>query len=121
MAGQQQPAASQRFTAAERIRRRAEFQRVFDAGVRASGRLMTLVIRRNDLDVTRLGLVVSRKLGSAVRRNRLKRLAREVFRHNKIEPGFDIVLIPRREMLDAAITHIEADYRSAIRRRDRAR
>ena len=55
-------------------------------------------------------MAATRKLGSAVTRNRAKRLAREMLRRHKAGPGTDVVLVPRREMLDAHITRIEADY-----------
>ncbi len=105
----------------ERIRRRADFQRVYDRGVRMHARFMTLFILANDLPATRLGVAATRKLGDAVRRNRAKRLARELFRRNKTLPGFDVVIVPRRELLDAEFSSLEADYRGALRRRARAR
>jgi RNase P protein component len=36
-------------------------------------------------------------------------------------PGFDVVIVPRRELLDAEFSSLEADYRSALRRRARGR
>lgn len=65
---------------------------------------------------SRLGIAATRKLGGAVVRNRAKRLIREVFRRNKIAPGFDIVIIPRRNLLDASLTVLEADYRALVER-----
>ena len=62
--------------------------------------------------VGRLGIAATRKLGGAVQRNRAKRLIREVFRRNKIAPGFDVVVIPKRELLDASLSALEADYRT---------
>ncbi len=103
----------------ERIRRRADFQRVYEHGARSHTRFMTLFILANDLAVTRLGVAATRKLGDAVRRNRAKRLVRELFRRNKTLPGFDVVVIPRRELLDAEFASLEADYRAALRRRPR--
>ena len=76
---------------------------------------------RNDLEHSRLGIAATKKLGGAVQRNRAKRLIREVFRRNKIAQGLDIVVIPRRELLDASLTAIEADYRHIIERRLGAR
>jgi len=88
----------------ERIRRRAEYQQIYDRGVRTNGRYLTLFTLSNDLPVGRLGIAATRKFGGAVERNRAKRLIREVFRRNKLAPGFDIVVIPKRELLDASLT-----------------
>ena len=52
--------------------------------------------------------------GPGDRRNRAKRLAREVFRRHKLDEGLDVVVVPRREMLDALFTSLEADYRAAL-------
>ena len=109
------------FRPCERIRRRLEFRRVYDEGVRISGRYTTLFILANKLDVGRLGIAATRKLGGAVVRNRAKRLIREVFRRNKIASGFDVVFVPKRELLDASLTVLETDYRHAFQRRQRQR
>ena len=101
----------------ERIRRRADFQQAYEQGARVHGRYSTLFILPNRLDVGRLGIAATKKLGGAVRRNRAKRLIREVFRHNKIAPGFDVVVVPKRELLHATLTVLEADYRSTLERR----
>jgi len=103
----------------ERIRRRADFQQVYDRGLRTNARFMTLFILANNLPVTRLGVAATRRLGGAVERNRAKRLVREVFRRNKTLPGFDVVVMPRPELLDADFSSLEADYRTALRRRVR--
>jgi ribonuclease P protein component len=103
--------------ACERIRRRADFQQAYEHGARVHGRYSTLFILPNKLDVGRLGIAATKKLGGAVQRNRAKRLIREVFRHNKIASGFDVVVVPKRELLQATLTVLEADYRSILERR----
>ena len=110
-----------RFRPHERIRRRAEFQEVYERGARVQGRYATVFVLANRRAVGRLGIAATKKLGGAVQRNRAKRLIREVFRRNNIAPGFDVVVVPRREMLDATLTVIEADYRNSLERRVRPR
>jgi ribonuclease P protein component len=106
---------------AERIRRRAEFERVYNEGARISGRFMTVFLLANGRAVSRLGVAATRKLGSAVERNRAKRRAREIFRRHKVAAGYDIVIVPRREMLDAPFATLQADYDAALQRRGTAR
>ena len=106
-----------RFRRGERIRRRADFRHVYDHGVRVRGRYSTLFFLANSREVGRLGIAATRKLGGAVARNRAKRLIREVFRRNKIASGFDVVVVPKRELLDASLTVLEADYRDILERR----
>jgi ribonuclease P protein component len=107
---------SERFSKDRRVRRRGEFQRVFDLSLRTKGRYLTILVAPNDAGTSRLGIVASRKLGDAVRRNRAKRLIREVFRRLKPQLRVDVVVIPRRELLDAAYGDFEADFRNTLKR-----
>ena len=109
-----------RFRRDERIRRRAEFQQIYEHGARIHGRFATVFALPNQRGVGRLGIAVTRKLGGAVVRNRAKRLIREVFRRNKLAPGYDVVVVPKRELLDAGLIVLEADYRNNLERRLRS-
>jgi ribonuclease P protein component len=99
-----------------RLRRRAEFTRVYERGTRLRGRFMTCFALSNEVGSPRLGIAASRKIGNAVIRNRAKRLVRELFRSHKPLTGIDIVVIPRREMVEASWENIETDYRAALTR-----
>lgn len=119
MDASQPPRRSDRFGKDRRVRRRPEFTHVFETGIRVKGRFFTVLMAANDAGRPRLGLVASRKLGDAVRRNRAKRLIREVFRQTPPLPGrqgIDVVVIPRRELFDADYSSLESELRGAIRR-----
>ena len=77
---------------------------------------MTCFALPNELETPRLGIAASQKIGNAVIRNRAKRLVRELFKSHKPLIGIDIVVIPRREMLDASWRNLEADYVAALQR-----
>ncbi|MSO81717.1 MAG: ribonuclease P protein component [Acidobacteria bacterium] len=111
--------SGQTLPAAERIRRRPEFERVYSAGAKVHGRFMTVFVLPNGGPISRLGVAATRKIGSSVVRNRAKRLAREVFRRHKLAAGLDIVVVPRREMLDAPFVSLEADYHAVLQRSGR--
>ena len=113
--------SGQGLAAAERIRRRPEFEHVYKDGARIHGRFMTLFVLPNGGTAPRFGVAATRKLGSAVERNRAKRLAREMFRRHKVAAGLDIVVVPRREMLDAPFASLEADYQAVLERHRRER
>ena len=67
-----------------------------------AGPYMVLYARKNRTGINRLGITVSKKLGKAHIRNRIRRRLREVYRLNeeKFLPGWDIVLVGRGKALD---------------------
>jgi ribonuclease P protein component len=81
-----------------RIRFAADFRSVYDQRCAKSDRTILIYGRGNKLPHSRLGLSVSRKVGSAVDRNRWKRAIREAYRleQHAIPRGFDWVVIPRQ-------------------------
>jgi ribonuclease P protein component len=95
---------------------------VQQGGRRISGRYMTIIGQPNTLNSDRLGIVASRRVGGAVVRNRAKRRLREIFRRQSPGSGsqrskpMDLVVIARRELVDAPFAAIEADFSSTLAR-----
>jgi len=89
------------FPKSRRLKSNRQFKRVITNGLRVSDGLFTLYMADNDCGHPRLGISVGKSYGSAVVRNRLKRMLREVFRQNVdvIPSGFDYVLIASTQSL----------------------
>lgn len=94
-----QAAADTTFGSHKRLLTAAEYSRVFDtATARASHQHLLLLASPNGLTQSRLGLVIAKKnVRKAVSRNRIKRIAREMFRmQTDTERTIDVVLLARR-------------------------
>lgn len=107
-----------------RVRRRAEYQRVFQGGRKCVRPFLVVhaAERARDAEVgspqpTRLGLTVSRRAaGKAVDRNRVKRRLRESFRrmHAELAPGYDIVVNARSGTARASYAQLAAELRKCL-------
>lgn len=111
------PQASKPFRSSEHVRKRADFELIYKTGFKRSGRLMTMFTRDREAATPRLGIAATRKMGPAVERNRAKRLVRELFRHHRPAGGVDVVVVPRREMLDAPYARLEAEFCALLRKK----
>ena len=79
------------------------FRRLYRSGKNRASDLMAVYCRRNNLDVTRLGITVSTKLGGAVVRNRARRRLKEAYRLQELsfKNGYDIVIVARSRTVSA--------------------
>ncbi|MGY4706519.1 ribonuclease P protein component [Candidatus Bipolaricaulota sp. J31] len=88
--------ADQRFRPVHRLRRKKEIDRVFREGKRIEGRWFRFILLPKDEEIPRILVVVGRKVGKAVVRNRIKRAVREGFRkHKDLFRGLDLVVIAK--------------------------
>lgn len=100
----------------ERIRKKADFSELYKRGRCDRGKYFNLIHLPNDLGHSRMAVVASRKVGNAVKRNRIRRRAKELFRRNKgllISPR-DLLLISKKEMYDASWPELSRRYLEAV-------
>ena len=103
----------------ERLRERADFLAAA-SGIKASAAAFVLQSRnRRDQGPARFGFTVSKKVGNAVERNRVRRRLREIVRHSekdRMQSGYDYVLVGRRAALTLPFDRIAQDFEGALRR-----
>lgn len=111
-----------------RLRGRRAFGLVYEANVRQNRGPLSVLARPNESGLTKLGLSVSRKVGKAVVRNRIKRRLREAFRlmQHELPGGYDVVVVVRRHepcevkqyqaWLDDAMQDLDAIWQRRLRR-----
>ena len=104
------------FSKQERLRKRREFLGVYERGDKVQATYFVLYILENKLSYHRLGITVSRKIGTSVVRNRIKRRLREIFRANKqaIAPHCDLVVNVKRAAANVYTQQIQEDFLKAI-------
>ena len=103
-----------------RLRRNSDFQRVRRDGKIKASPLVVLAFLRNNLDHSRFGFVVSKRLGGAVQRNKIKRRMREAARLRIpcIRAGYDYVFIARGPISQATYQEIETTIEYLLKKND---
>lgn len=91
------------------LKKNEDFKRVFDEKKSCANKYLILYYRENELEVNRLGIQVSKKVGNSVVRHRLTRLIRESFRlnENSFKHGLDLVVIARGDAKGKTYKEIE--------------
>lgn len=102
-----------------RLQKNKHFHKVFNRGKSIANRQIVLYYCYNgDTEHFRLGISVSKKVGNAVTRNRIKRLLKEVVRGqaSHIPRGYDLVIIVRKPAVDLGFDELTASFNHVLKK-----
>jgi len=102
----------------DRLTRRADFLAARGELRAPAGPILLQARKRNDIRAPRVGFTVTKKAGNAVERNRIRRRLRAAVKAltGKVRPGFDYVLIARREVISAPFATLVNNLEQAFKR-----
>ncbi len=99
-----------------RLRSSGDFVAVRRDGRSWADGLLVLVSRRNILDVTRFGFIVSKRVGNAVVRNKVRRRLKEAARLSQVQCGWDLVFIARQGASSADYQELSGSVKGLLTR-----
>ncbi|HHY83283.1 MAG TPA: ribonuclease P protein component [Clostridiales bacterium] len=93
-----------------RLRKKSDFQSTYKKGRSLGHPLLVMIYRKTNKSDIRVGFSITKKFGKAVKRNRIKRQLREIVRSqlNKLNPGYDIIFVVRKEAGEASFKDLES-------------
>lgn len=108
------------FPKAIRIKKKKEWEEVVKKGKRFFGVNLSLLRLKTEEEKTKFGVGISSKIKGAVKRNRLKRLLREVIRKNKdkFSPGEKVIIIYRSKEVDISYQELLNDFMKLVKDSD---
>lgn len=109
------------FNRTKGLKKDSDFRKVYKHGKSFANKYLVIYILKNKSDYSRVGISVSKKVGKAITRNRVRRLIKEAYRLNideKIKPGYDIVFIARVSSKDTTFKDIDKSIKNLVKRTD---
>ena len=109
-----------KFPKEKKLLKSREFKNVLDSGAKFILPELIIFSKPSDLESSRMGLIVTKKVGNAVIRNKIKRRLREVFRLSKTFdegelPALDLVFIARQKAITASYEKLTSSYEFALK------
>ena len=100
------------------LQKNHEFKRLYNKGKSAASQCVVVYCARNRENGNRLGITVSKKIGGAVQRNRIRRRLKEIYRlsEEKLAKGYDIVVVARARCRYASYHEIESSVLAMLKK-----
>lgn len=101
-----------------RIKTGKDYKKIYKQGKRIAGKYIIVYIKKNDILCNRFGIVTSKKVGNAVKRNQVKRRIRAIAMNNmdRLDKGNDIVVISRQNSAKVEYKFMEKDFLIVMRK-----
>ncbi|MCA9472875.1 MAG: ribonuclease P protein component [Nitrospira sp.] len=98
------------------MKKSRDYARVKLRGRRLQNSLFNVMFCENQISSSRVGIVVGRRFGKAVLRNRAKRIFRELVRaiHDELVKGYDIIIFPKPSVLDQQFQIVQKNWKIAL-------
>lgn len=95
-----------------------EFQNVYRKGIKKAGKRLILYVWKHEGDKERFGITVTKKVGQAVIRNKIKRKLREIIRNNREiwYGGRSVVVVAKKEVVQSSFHEIETEFLKIFRK-----
>jgi len=100
----------------QHLTKKTQFDLVYDEGKTWAGREIVVKALPNGLELSRYGFTVSRRVGNAVVRNRVKRFLREIIRQTPLQPGWDIIFIARTTAAESDFNNLGKSVQKLLHR-----
>jgi ribonuclease P protein component len=100
----------------QRLTKPDQYTLVYNEGSTQADRLLVIKTRPNRLEYSRYGISVSKRVGNAVVRNKVKRRLREILRLTNLNPGWDIILIARTPIAGSDYPQINKSVNNLLSR-----
>lgn len=100
------------------LKKNIDFQRVYKKRNITGNRNITAFYKKNNLDNKRLGFTITKKVGNAVTRNRLKRQFKDIYYNNfnLLKDGYDYVFVIKKSCLNLSYKELESSFRHICRK-----
>ena len=100
------------------IKKSEDFQKIIKNNKSFRSKYFYIYVYRHEDSIYHFGLSVGKKIGNAVRRNKVKRQLREIISENDYQKNFDCIIIVRREINGATFSEIKEDLNESLKKQN---
>lgn len=101
----------------ETLKKRSDFVKTYNKKKSFGNRNLVLYINKNDLDYSRVGITISKKVGKATVRNKIRRRMKEILRayQDRIKDGYDLVIVVKKNVPNISFQELKGSFLHIIK------